>query len=437
MPLSAEILTTGDELLRGDVVDTNATWLATRIAELGIRLGRIVSVGDELGVVESALRESCARCDLLLVSGGLGPTDDDRTTEAVARAAGVELELQPQALEALRARFARAGYPLTPNNEKQARIPRGAVLLPNDRGTAPGFLLRVGRAWVACMPGVPLELKAMFDAELRPRLLAELGAQIQPALVRSLNCFGLGESQIDHRLQDLLPSALGEAAVAGEATVHYRASFPEVRVIFVARGARAAELCARLETAARERLGSHVYGVDGTTFSEAVVAALRSARATLALAESCTGGLAGDLVTQAAGSSDVFQLGVITYSNEFKRRMVGVPEEVLARHGAVSRECALAMARGVRALAGSSYGVAISGIAGPGGGSDDKPVGTVHFALASERGVRHLHRVLPFERQRIKVLSAYIALALVLHDVQRSSAANDPLEGRWSPEVRG
>ncbi len=454
--LTAEILTTGDELLRGDVINTNAAWLATRLKQVGLELTRVVTVGDELEGLVRALEESLPRCDLLLVSGGLGPTSDDRTTEAVARAAGAApLELDAAALEAMRERFARGGYVLTPNNEKQAWLPRGAEVLRNPRGTAPGFLLRVSREGgrvcrVACLPGVPLELKGIFEEELLPRLRAELS--LAPALLRSLNVFGLGESQLDHRLADLLAAVpagsrgaaqVGRSGVAAatndcQVTLHYRTSFPENRVIVVVRpGAGGVEeataLLARLEAEARARLGRHVFSVDETTFSEAVVGALRAAGATVALAESCTGGLAGDLITQASGSSEVFELSAVTYSNACKQKLLGVPEAVLASAGAVSRECVEAMARGVRALAGATYGVAISGIAGPGGGSEEKPVGTVHFALASASGVRHLHRVFPFERQRVKQISAYTALAMVLHELRGEwPASGDPLEGRWA-----
>jgi nicotinamide-nucleotide amidase len=430
----AEILTTGDELLRGDVVNTNAAWLGARLQQLGVELGRGVTVGDGLASLEAAVGEAVTRTEILLVSGGLGPTDDDRTTEAVARAAGgLPLEIHAGALDQIRERFARAGFPYTPNNEKQAYLPRGAELLPNPHGTAPGFMLEIGTALVFCMPGVPLELKPMFDDEVAPRIRSRHPG-LTPARIRSLNCFGLGESQIDHRLCGLEEAVPGEPGL--ETTFHYRASFPEVRVVLVvrardaARESSAAALLARLEAEARARLGVHLYGVDETSFSDALVAALKGANATVAFAESCTGGLCGDLITRASGSSEVFELGVVTYSNAFKTRMVGVPEEVLARHGAVSRECVEAMALGVRALAGASYGVAVSGIAGPGGGTPEKPVGTVHFALASEQGVRHLERVFPFDRQRVKQLSAYTALALVLHELRRSEG--DPLSGRYA-----
>jgi len=440
MTLSAEILTIGDELLRGDLVDTNGSWLARRLFQLGVGVTRILSTGDELEQLTQHLtRALAAGTGLVLVTGGLGPTDDDRTSEAVARATGRPLELDQPTLETLRWRFEQAGYPFTPNNEKQAHFPRGATLIPNRRGTAPGFALTheatPHRTTIICLPGVPSEMKVMFDDTVVP-LLQEV-AELPPSRARVLRVFGMGESQIDQRLQGLL-STLDQGEM--EISLHYQTSFPENQVILVARGGQEQETTAlldRFEQEVRSRLGPReIFGVDDTSFSDAVVGALRRAGATVALAESCTGGLAGDLITRASGSSEVFELGVVTYSNEFKHRMLEVPSDVLEQQGAVSRECVLAMAHGVRRLAGSTFGVAISGVAGPGGGTPDKPVGTVHFALAHEEGERHLVRRFPWveDRQRIKEISAHVALALVLrHLVGGGSPDSDLFAGRWKP----
>ncbi len=421
MTITAEILTVGDELLRGDVVDENSAWLATRLGQLGLAVHRSVSVGDALDQLVRQLERCAARCDLLVITGGLGPTDDDRTTEAVGRLTGAALELREDVLEAMRERFQRAGYTLTKNNEKQAWIPAGATLLENRWGTAPGYMVRHEGCRVACMPGVPLELKKIFDHVLAPLLEQELSCR--PAVVRTLNTFGIGESQLDHRLGAVLQQVDHGPC---EVSVHYRTSFPCNHLILVARPAdgagadAAAETLDRLEAAARGEVGKYIYGVDETSFSDAVVAALAEAGATLALAESCTGGLTGDLITSASGSSAVFEMGCVTYSNEVKHRMLGVPMEIFEEHGAVSQQCVEAMAEGVRRLAGADYGAAISGIAGPTGGTPDKPVGTVHFAVASAAGVTHLHRVFPFDRRRVKVVSAHTALALVMRELKRS-----------------
>lgn len=445
--LIAEIVAVGDELLRGELVDTNGPWLAEQLGRLGVQVHRHVTVGDAIDPLVTALQEAMERSDLVLVTGGLGPTDDDRTAAAVARATELELQLDQTVLEALKERFTRAGYPFSPNNEKQARFPRTSTILKNDRGTAPGFMVKTrGRGLIACMPGVPSEMKHIFSERLIPLLETSLEQIGQPARVRVVRTFGIGESQIDHRLQGLLESVEETTGVqsCGSVTIHYRTSFPENSVILVVRPKddqepeqqRAEALLVALEEEVRRRLGRSVYGVDGTTFSDAVVRALRDEGATVALAESCTGGLAGDLITRASGSSEVFELSVVTYSNRCKHEILGVPTEILETHGAVSAQCVEAMALGVRRLAGSTYGVAISGIAGPTGGSPKKPVGTVHFALASPEGVRHLQRCFPFDRQRVKLVSAYVALTLVLRRVTRAEDP-DPFEGRWAPESLG
>jgi nicotinamide-nucleotide amidase len=431
MPITTEILTVGDELLRGDLNDTNSTWLAARLFGMGIPVRRIVSLGDDLEPLSGAIEQAIHRGGLVVITGGLGPTDDDRTTCAVARAAKVPLELSNTTLETLRARFASAGYPFTPNNEKQARFPRGAMEIKNSRGTAPGFLLRVGDARVVCLPGVPSEMKAMFDDGVVPLLAQD---EAHPAAVRVVRTFGVGESQIDHRLQGLLEAIDADPS---EVSLHYRTSFPENQVLLVVRGvADPGATLERFEEEVRRRLSPYVFGVGDVSFSDAVVGALKEAGAKVALAESCTGGLAGDLVTRASGSSSVFELGVVTYSNACKHRMLGVPEEVLEQYGAVSSQCVEAMARGVRDLAKSTYGVAISGVAGPTGGTPEKPVGTVWFGLAHPDGVSHLVRRFPWvhDRQRIKQASAHVALYLVLAHLRDGT---DPFEGRWEPGKGG
>ena len=417
MGYDAEILAVGDELLRGEVVNSNATWLADRLGRLGLTVGRITAVGDDLVPLAHRIRGAAGRCRVLLLSGGLGPTDDDRTARAVADAATVELELFGEELSRLRQRFAKRGFTLTPNNEKQAWLPSGAKVVANRRGTAPGFTLEMGGCLVACMPGVPAELKVMFDRELAPRLAAERGGVM--ALVRKLSTFGVGESHLDHRLAGLLDEVDADGCAV---SLHFRTSFPLNHIVLVVRPPDASEqargraeaVLARLDERARQRVGRHIFSDEGAGFADAVVRALAERGQTVALAESCTGGQAGDLVTSAAGSSTVFQFGAVVYSNAFKHKVLGVPNEVLERHGAVSSHCVEAMAEGVRRLAGSTYGVAISGIAGPGGGTPDKPVGTVHFALATPDGTVCEHRLFPFERGRVKTLSAHLALALIL-----------------------
>ena len=416
----AEILTIGDELLRGDVTDTNASWLATRLWRLGLPVVRTSSVGDEAEGLTAALASTMERAQVLILSGGLGPTDDDRTAACVAAAAGVALQTRDEALQELRRRFDRIGIALTPNNAKQANLPAGALLVPNDQGTAPGFALDARGCLTVALPGVPREMKAMFDGHVAPELERRFGAR--PALSRTLSCFGIGESHIDHRLS----GALGRVDPGStKISIHYRTSFPINRVNLVVQPGEettrqeAEEVLARFEAEVRPPIAPHVFGTDGQSFADAVVQALTEEDATVALAESCTGGLTGDLITSAAGSSAVFQMGIVAYHNDVKARELGVPEALLEQHGAVSQPVVQAMASGVRERAGATFGGGIAGIAGPGGGTAEKPVGTVHFALAHDGGVEHLQRRFPFGRDRVKSISAHVALAMVLRQLGR------------------
>jgi nicotinamide-nucleotide amidase len=424
-----EILTIGDELLRGDLVDTNSAWLAGRCHQLGLIVARATSVGDALDDIVAALRGSAA--PMMVVSGGLGPTDDDRTAAAVARAAGVPLALDDEALEMVRARFTATGLAFTANNEKQAWFPQGAEVLVNRRGTAPGFVAQVAGCRVFCLPGVPRELRPMFDESVAPQLQPAGGAMV----LRQYKLFGLAEAQVDDKLAGLLAAVDQQGC---DVSLHFRATFPEIHVIVVVRASEASEAVAEqvaraVDDEVQRRVGRYLFATGEQSFSEAVVEALRARGATLALAESCTGGLAGDLITNAPGSSEVFLLGTVTYSNDAKIKLLNVSSELIDQHGAVSQQCVEAMALGVRELAGSTYSAAISGIAGPGGGTPDKPVGTVHVAIAGPEGIlRHTHRVFGFDRVRVKKIAAYVAHALVLQQV-KASPSHDPLGGRWRP----
>jgi nicotinamide-nucleotide amidase len=363
--LGVEILTIGDELLRGELLDTNANWLASRVMELGGRVSRISSVGDAEAEIAQLVRDAARRSAFLITTGGLGPTDDDRTAEAVAQAAGVTCEPNESAIAQIRERFASRGLAYSPNNDRQGYLPSGAELLRNSRGTAPGFALFLAGCQLFSFPGVPSEMRWMFDTHLAPRLAEAFGDRFVQRRVFKL--FGLGESHVDARLTDLLEGVPPECAVS----LHYRATFPEVHVTLIGRGDDTGALSQVMDELSRridERVGKQIFARGDTSFGEAVVAALRCAGATVALAESCTGGLAGDLLTRASGASDVFQLGIVAYANHVKAQQLGVPVELIERDGAVSRSCAEAMARGIREQAGATYGIGITGIAGPSGG---------------------------------------------------------------------
>jgi nicotinamide-nucleotide amidase len=434
----SELLTVGDELLRGDVVNGNAAWLGARLFECGVPVQRVVAVADEAGAIISAVHEAAARCRLLVITGGLGPTVDDLTVAALAQAIGEPLIRRPVLVSAIEQRFAAMGLRYSSNDDKQAELPPSATALANSCGSAPGVALPVGPCQVFCLPGVPAEMRAMFDAAVAPWIAVHLtrGAVAR----RTIKLFGIGEGEADRVLSDLL--AEDEAADCVR-SLHFRTHFPENHVIVVARAAgeavaakaRADAAVEALEAEVCRRLERFVFDREGRSFAESLLVLLRGAGARVAVAESCTGGLVADLLTGAAGSSAVFDLGVVAYADRIKRELLGVPEALLAEHGAVSQACAEAMARGVRERARADFGVAITGVAGPGGGSLGKPVGTVHFAVADGAGVAHLRRRLPYDRARNKLGAAYVALWLLrarLRGEPCGGDGDDPCGGRWA-----
>ncbi|HEY3352853.1 MAG TPA: CinA family nicotinamide mononucleotide deamidase-related protein [Polyangia bacterium] len=406
---AVEILTIGDEILGGQIVNTNASWLAGRLTALGFPVRWMTTCSDDPADIEAALRQAGARARLVLATGGLGPTDDDRTVAVVAAVCGAGLARDPGALAKLAARYAAANATPTPNNLKQAEVPAGSTVLTNSVGLAPGFALDLpGGARGFFFPGVPRELKAIFAEEVGPALAAfQAGGAARVA--RTFHVIGLRESVLDHKLQGLTAGLDG-------VTVHYRTAFPENHVtIYVDRpaAAAAAAVLDGLDGAVRARLGRHVYGVDDDTFPAALGRRLRARGATLALAESCTGGLIGHLVTEVTGASDYLLLGAVTYSNAAKQQVLGVNAATLGAHGAVSEPTVREMAAGARRLAGATFAVAVSGIAGPTGGTPEKPVGTVHVAVAGPDGTRARHFLFPFPRDMVKLAAAYAALEMV------------------------
>jgi nicotinamide-nucleotide amidase len=407
-----EILTIGDEILLGQIVNTNSSWLAQRLHALGLATRWMTTCSDRPDELAAAVRAAAARAELVLGTGGLGPTDDDRTVAVVAAVCGLGLARDAAALAKLEARYAAAGATPTPNNLRQAEVPAGATVLANSVGLAPGFALPLpGGAHGFFFPGVPRELKAIFEEEARP-LLEGLRPAGVARTARTFRVVGLRESVIDHRLQGLPPTGPAGAQVE----VHYRTAFPENHVTLVVDAGDAAAAAAfleQLDAEVRRRLGRHVYGVGDESFPAAVGRVLRAHDATLALAESCTGGLIGHLVTEVAGASDYFRLGAVTYSDQAKQQLLGVRAETLQAHGAVAEATVREMAEGVRRIAGTTLGLAVSGIAGPGGGTAQKPVGTVHAAVAGPDGTRARHFLLPFGRDMVKHAAAFAALELV------------------------
>jgi len=400
-----EILSTGDELLTGQLVDTNSTWLMDRLWDLGVMVRRKTLVGDDRADLDAALRETTGRADLVVMSGGMGPTEDDLTSEAVAAALGVPLELDAASLATIEERFRRFGRAMTPNNAKQARFPRGAQVIANRFGTAPGFAVRLGRAELICLPGVPLEYRGLCDEWVLPRLAARLGDVPAAGLVK---LFGVPESHADHAMRSIMDDPANAGVRFG-----YRAHWPEVHVKWTVPGPDAAVRAARIRAAVRDVFGDSVWGEGKDELPDLCVARLAARGERLAVAESCTGGLLAELVTRVPGASAVFDLGVVAYADEMKERVVGVPAPLLAAHGAVSEPVARALAEGARRIGGAAWGVGITGIAGPTGGTPEKPVGTVHLSVAGAAGTEAAHRTYRGDRERIRRQAAYEALNLL------------------------
>jgi nicotinamide-nucleotide amidase len=405
----AEILTIGDELCRGEIVDTNSSWLAEKLWDLGITVAWMTSCRDERADVARAFREAAGRAAVVLVSGGLGPTEDDLTVDALCEVAGVEPVIDQPSHDRMVARFQVARFALTPNNLRQVRIPLGARVHPNPAGIAPGFELPLGSSTVFVMPGVPREVHAIFDATVAARL-GELLAGDEIIARRVYRVFGKGESHIDHALAGLAGGAAG-------VTVHYQVTFPETLVKLVVRDRDPAAAAARLDQLdgeLRRRLGELVYGLVGEPLPLVMGRELARRKATLAVAESCTGGMLGSIITEVPGSSEWFKGGVIAYANEVKVRELGVTPETLAAHGAVSQAAVEEMALGARRRFDTTYAAAVCGVAGPTGGTPEKPVGTVHIAVAGPDAVRHRQLQYPGARDQIRRLSAYWAMKMVL-----------------------
>jgi len=394
-----EILSTGDELLTGQVVDTNSAWLMDRLWDLGVLVRRKTLVGDDRTDLLAALAETTGRAEVVVMIGGLGPTEDDLTAECVAAAMGVPLELHQPTLQAIRDRFARFGRALTPNNEKQARIPRGATVIPNAHGTAPGFRAPLGRAELVCLPGVPLEFKALCEEAVLPRLAARLD---EVPAARLVKLFGVPESHADQRMRPVMDDPENRGVRFG-----YRAHWPEIHVKWAVAGAGAEARADRILARVRELFGDAIWGMGKEELPRLVVERLAARGERIALAESCTGGLVASLVTSVPGASAVLDVGVVAYGDEAKSALAGVSPSLLRARGAVSEPVARALAEGIRARSGATWGAGITGIAGPTGGTPEKPVGTVHLALAGPAGTSHWWRKYPGDRDRIRRTAAH------------------------------
>ncbi|MBM5824429.1 MAG: competence/damage-inducible protein A [Cyanobacteria bacterium M_surface_10_m2_119] len=388
--MAAEILCVGTELLLGNITNGNARWIAEQLAALGIAHHRQQVVGDNRERLIAAVREAAGRCRLLITTGGLGPTPDDLTAEAIGAAFETPLAERSEVWADIQAKLAARGRPVTPSLRRQALLPVGAALLPNATGSAPGMIWRPDPAGlpfpvqegftVLTFPGVPSEMRAMWTATAVPWLQCS-GLAEGVFASRMLRFWGVAESSLAEQMADLLESS--------NPTVAPYAGSGEVKLRLTARGIRQAEaeaLLAPLEREIRARAGMACFGADDDSLASVVLERLRQRRQTLAVAESCTGGGLGAALAAVPGASEVFLGGVIAYANAVKQGLLGVPAELLAAHGAVSDPVAQAMAEGARRATGADWALAVTGIAGPGGGSPEKPVGLVHIAVAGPDG---------------------------------------------------
>jgi nicotinamide-nucleotide amidase len=406
--MRAEIIAVGSELLTPYRLDTNSLFLTSELNRLGIRVVHKAVVGDTPEEMRSSFRHALDRAELVVSSGGLGPTDDDRTRQTVAELLGRKLHTDDAVLQRIQERFRRFGRAMAEINARQALVPEGATVLSNARGTAPGLWLEDSGHIVILLPGVPMELRALFEAEVRPRL-AGLG-QKERLFARDLRISGLPESDVEQRvspLYALYPDT--ETTILAAPTgiqLHPRLWSDDAD--------KAEKLLDEIVDRMALALGEHLFSTKGETLEEVVGRVLKENRSTIAVAESCTGGMLAERLTTLPGSSSYFRGGVVCYSNDLKTSLAGVPPELIESKGAVSPEAALALAEGIRKRAGATLGIGITGIAGPGGGTPEKPVGLVHLGLADERGPREWAFRFPGgDRDRIRQQATQAALDAV------------------------
>jgi nicotinamide-nucleotide amidase len=403
--MNVEIVNTGSELMLGRVLNTHQQFLCRRFADLGHVVTRQVAVADAGSEIQNAVREALGRADLIITTGGLGPTSDDLTRELIAELLGKKLVKNPAALAHIENFFAKRGRPRPAKTDVETFVPEGAEVFLNATGTAPGLAMKIGSdtKWLVMLPGPPRELRPMFDNQVVPLLKREFAAEI--FICRTLLTTGIGES----RVQEFIEAEL-QPFVARGLGVGYCARPGAVDVRLVAGGVNAEKLVGEAEAVVQKILGANIFGFDDDEIEAVVIGLLRARKKTLALAESCTGGLIASRVTDVPGASEVFLGGVVSYANSAKEKLFGVRAETLRQHGAVSEAVAREMALGAREKFGSDFAIAVTGIAGPSGGTADKPVGTVFIALASAAGVEAKKFLNVWSRATFKQVTATQAL---------------------------
>ena len=420
--MNIELINTGSELMLGFVLNTHQQWICRQLADAGYEVARQTAVADTAPDILQVVREALGRSDFIIVTGGLGPTSDDITRELIAGLLNKKLRVDTAILARLESFFAQRGRPMPETTKVQAQVPEGALVLDNPHGTAPGLAMEArpnpfraeGKSsWLVMLPGPPREMRPMFTNHALPLLREQFPLETE-FVCRTLRTTGMGESIVE----ESIAGALKPLTTAG-LELGYCARYGEVDVRLVARGPNAQNLVAQGETIVREKLGAHIFGNQDDELNAVVVRLLTERKETLVLAESCTGGYVANRITDVPGASVVFLSGLVTYSNEAKQTLLGVRAETLAEYGAVSAPTAREMADGARARFNADYALAITGIAGPGGGTPDKPVGTVFIALATPKHTFVLNPVNRYDRATFKQVTSQQALELLRRNLKR------------------
>ncbi len=420
-----EIINTGSELMLGRVLNTHQQWLCRKLADLGYVVTRQVAISDQAESIENALRESLARADLIITTGGLGPTSDDRTRDLIAGLLDMELVRDNEVLDRITNFFASRQRPMPESTKVQALVPRGAMVLMNDHGTAPGLVMEVpagkyrsASTMLVMLPGPPRELRPMFLDQVVRLLQRKLPGESE-FVCRTLKTIGVGESRVEEIIVPHLKKLIDAGLELG-----YCARTGEVDLRLVARGGGAQQNVAEAERIVRRLIGDYVYGVDDESLEASIVRVLTERKQTLTLAESCTGGHLANRLTNVPGASAVLWGGVVSYANESKTKWLGVSAQTLAAHGAVSEAAAREMAEGARRVGETDFAISVTGLAGPDGGSEDKPLGTVFISLAGSQGTDVRKFLNPFDRETFKYVTSQQALEMLRRALMKTGPVN-------------
>lgn len=408
--INIQLLLTGDEIMSGDVIDSNSATMADQLASLGLRPSKKVTVGDDLSLLISEMEHLSQQADVLIVNGGLGPTEDDKTAEALSAVIGSPLIEHETAIHQIQTWCNKHNYPMNDANKKQGILPEAVSIIENTTGSAPGFYVTHNQCLMFFTPGVPSELKSMLQTSILPLIQTQFEST-ERHITKRLQVFGIGESSLQLILRKQIPNWPEDIELG------FRAAYPQVEVKLTAHSQQAEQKIDALVEQITQVLGSHIIGDNSTELPECLVNLLAENNQTITTVESCTGGLIASKVTSVAGSSQVFGAGFVTYSNEMKTAMVGVSEQTLIDNGAVSEPVVIEMAKGALAKSNSDWAVAVSGVAGPGGGTEDKPVGTVWVAWGNKDAIKTVKLFLPFTRQRFQEYVASAGLDLIRREL--------------------